>query len=272
MTEQTTQTTQTAQTTQAPDWTAGLSDEHKGVVQNKQWNGVGAVLESYVNLEKLTGAPADQIIRLPGKDAKPEDWRKNVWGRLGLPTDAKGYAIEIPKTGGDPALVEWARTTMHEIGVPKGMGEALAKKFMEHVAGATEKYGQERSTKNEAGKLALGKEWGAAHDQNIGIAKKAAGALGVTAEQIDQLEQVMGYDGVMKFFHSAGSKIGEDSFISGDGKGGSKVTTVGALTPAAARDRLNQLKTDKAWVAKYASGDAEAKAEMERLQKWANPD
>jgi hypothetical protein len=44
---------------------------------------------------------------------------------------------------------------------------------------------------------------------------------------------------------------------------------MGGMTVEAAKVRIGQLKSDKEWVAKYAAGGADQKAEWDRLHKIA---
>jgi len=69
----------------------------------------------------------------------------------------------------------------------------------------------------------------------------------------------------MKLFARIGKGMSEDSFVEGKGNNGF------GMSPEAARMRLGQLKGDQNWSAKYLSGDADAKAEMDRLMRIAYP-
>jgi hypothetical protein len=115
---------------------------------------------------------------------------------------------------------------------------------------------------------ALRKEWGAAHDQNVEIARNAARKLGFTPEAVDALEKTMGYDGVMKFMHGLGSKLGEANFVSSGETQGFN----GAMTPAAAKNRIQQLRGDPEFTRRYVAGGATERAEMERLHRMAYHD
>lgn len=249
-----------------PDWTSGLSDEAKGYVQNKNFDSPKAVVESYINLEKMARGDPNTLLRLPGKDAKPEDWAP-VWDKLGRPADAKGYELAVPE-GGDPKFAEWAAGTFHEIGVPKSQAQALTAKWNEKVAEMTKAQETARSEANALEATKLKTEWGAGYDKQIEVAKRAALGLGVDAKTIDALEASMGYAGVMKFFNSLGAKMGEAEFVGGDGKG-----NFGAVsTPEAAKAKIAELRKDTGFTARYVAGDVAAKAELERLHKLAYPD
>ena len=51
--------------------------------------------EHYREAEKLIGAPASQLLRLPADPSKDMDGMKAVWQRLGAPSDAKEYDFPI---------------------------------------------------------------------------------------------------------------------------------------------------------------------------------
>jgi hypothetical protein len=241
-------------------WTSGLNDEVKGWVENKGFKDPAAVIDSYRNFEKLMGAPKERIIKLPEKSDDPA-WN-DIYGRLGRPGDPKEYDLKaIP----DPKFGEFSKKTFHELGLTKKQGEALAEKWKEYYsAGATEA-SQAADAKAAQEESDLKKEWGTAHEQNINIAKRAAAMFKLDPDSVDGLEKTMGYKKTMAFLHEIGSKLGEGTFIGGEG-GNS-----GALTPAAALNQINTLMADSTFSHKYSNGDAEAKAKMEALHKMAYP-
>lgn len=262
-----------AATTPAPaatptDWTTGFNDETKGYVQNKGFKTPGDVLDSYRNFEKLMGTPKERILKLPEKEDDP------AWGeiheRLGKPKDAKDYDIKVPEGLGDEEFAKWARGTFHELNLTKKQADALTAKWNEHVGGMVKTKGESYAQQVDAQQANLKKEWGAAHDQNLNIAKNAAREFGMEPKVIDALQDAMGYDGVMKFMHQIGSKIGEHQFIP-NGGGGSGAG-FGILSPAAAMNKIAVLKQDPGFVQRYTTGDAAARQELEQLHKWAYPD
>jgi hypothetical protein len=125
-----------------------------------------------------------------------------------------------------------------------------------------EAYKQTIAAENDA----LKREWGQAYDQEIGMAKYAAKALGLLPEKIDKLVGSLGFSDLMRTMANIGKRIGEDKFVSGDSNGGN-----GVLTPAGAQARIKQLQGDKEWTAKYLSGNIQTRAEMERLMQFAYP-
>lgn len=243
-----------------PDWMQGFTDERRGFVTNKGWKTNGDMLESYQNLEKLVHTSEDKLIRLPAAEDK-EGW-DGLYSRLGRPVQPADYKIEAAKEGGDPKFAEWASKNFHELGLSTKQGQELAQRFSAY--GAQMKSDGDAATiaKLQQGQEALKKEWGAAHEQNINIAKRGSVAAGMDKATLDKIESVVGFDGVMRLFHNVGRMIGEGSFTTGDAGNG-------MLTPQQAQDKISAFKSDPGWVKRYTEGDAHAKAEMQRLHQMA---
>lgn len=258
---------QVSGTTTASDWTTGFNDELKGYAQTKGFSGPQAVLESYRNFEKLQGVPQDRLLKLPEKDDDPS-WGQ-IWDRLGKPKEAKEYAVEVPKDYGDEKFAEWAKNTFHELNMPRKQAEALAKKWNEYIGAQLETGKSARQAESVQQQASLKKEWGAAFEQNIDQAGRAARQLGFDAETINKLEASMGFAGVMKLMHSLSAKVGEDTFVGSSQNGGS---FKGMLTPEQAMHRISSLKGDPDFTRRYINGESAPREEMERLHKMAYPD
>lgn len=251
------------------DWkSAGLDDVGMNTITTKQWKTPGDMLGSYVNLEKLVGAPPEQIIKLPKDMADPS--MKDVWSRLGKPVNAADYKIEAIK-GSDPEFSKTISSIFHDADVPVSMAHKITTKYNEHVAAVVTKQQTEYTAKVERENVALRTEWGAQHDSRIEIAKNAAKAFGVSAEQINALEKVMGFAGVHKMMYTIGSKIGEADFVRGGGKPGD----FNGMTVDSAKAQIAALRADKLFVARFSSKDpvvaSEARAEMRRYELVAFP-
>lgn len=248
-----------------PDWTSSLPEEAKGYVQNKGWKDPNGVLESYRNLEKLHGVPPELIIKLP-KDAADKAGWDAVQQRLGRPEKADGYNIPVPEKGGDPAFAKWAKDQLFEQGIPAKAGENLVAKFNEYIAGQQKAVTDAANVERTNQANALKKEWGSAHDHEIGVAKRACQTFGVDAATVDKIENAIGFEGVMKLFNKIGKGLGEDKFVSGGAADGNR-----PLTPEAAGAKLKALQADKVWSGRYLSGDADACAEATRLLTAMDP-
>ena len=257
---------------QAPSgsWIDSFDDEAKGFVQNKGWKDSADLLGSYRNLEKLTGAGPDKLLKLPTGDDKAE-WDA-FYTKLGRPESADGYKLPVPD-GDDGAFAKTAAGWFHELGLTAAQAEKLSAKWNEHVGQmgqqAEAQKGEAYKAQIEQDNKALTSKWGAAYEQNINIAKTAAREFGFDGPTIDKLESALGFAGLMEFMHNVGSKIGEASFVSGDSGAPGRF---GVMTPDQAKQQITALRSDSGFISKYTAGDAEAKAKMAQLHKWAYPE
>lgn len=224
------------------------------------------MLDSYRNLEKMVGASPDQVIRLPkADDPQAAEAMNAIYDRLGRPKTADAYKLEIPKENGSPEFAKAASEQFHKLGLSEKQGQDLVKWWNETQSNAMKTSTEASAQSIQAGKDALKKEWGAAHEQNLALARRAAKEFGVAGDVIDAIESKAGYDGVMKLFHSIGAKLGTDAnFHSGATPAGN-----GAMSPGQARARIAELRADKGWTAKYLNGDQSARAEMDKLNRFA---
>lgn len=246
-------------------WYGGFDPDLKGYIETKGFpadeKGLSALANSYRNLEKHFGVPAEQLLRLPKDENDKDGWGK-IYERLGRPAKPEEYQLPVPE-GDDGEYAKFISTAMHELGLTKKQAQALAAKQNEFVGELTKR---EIAAYQETIKMqdqTLKREWGPAYDKHIQIAKGAFAELGLKPDVVDAMEKAIGFAETMKFFHTIGSKIGEDKFVSADGD----PSFGGAMSPDAAQARLEAIKNDPVLSAKYVAGDAALKAEMDKLHR-----
>lgn len=257
-----------APTTTTPpsnEWTAGFSDDLKGYIQNKGFKDPLGLVESYRNFEKLQGVPQDRLLKLPENIDLGTPEGRAIFEKLGAPKDPKEYQIQIPKEHGDEKLANWFREVAYKNGFTHKQAEGLLGAWNAERAAALKATTEQLAQKAIAAEQNLKKEWGGAFEQNTNIAKAGAKALGISKEQLDALEDSLGFDGAMKLFHKFGSATGEHEFVAG------KPANGGILTPQQAGARISELQKDKSFYARLKAQDVEAKKEWDRLhQMMAN--
>lgn len=272
----TTDTTAATTTTDTPaagafDWkTAGLDEAKLTTVTAKGWRGPADLVDSYVNLEKFHGVPPDQLLKLPRADADPKDWDP-VFEKLGRPKEAKEYDIDLPKEGLDEKFVEFSKSMFHEAGLTNKQAKALSAKWngyaaeaMKAQAIAAENAKTERTTAANAELAKLQAEWGPAYKANEALVDTAAEKFGMNKDQLLALREAMGPAAAMKFMHAIGSKLGVESpYVGGQGP------TSFTMTKEQAQAKIAELKANPAWVAKFAKGDVDVRAESKRLHQIA---
>ncbi len=236
-------TTET-ETTETSNWTEGLSEEHAGFVETKGWSGPADILDSYRNLEKLTGNP-DQNVKIPGED-DADGWSE-LHKKLGRPDEASKYklGIEAP-TELDAQFQSSFSEKAFELGLSQKQAEALANWYQ---GTSEELIGSQNAQRQETSQVQLKElqaEWGNAYDQNVSQAKQAVRTLGIQAEELTQIENAIGTLRMMKLFHSVGAKTAEGELVGA----GDNVNGFG-VSPAGAKSRIEALMGDKEFMAAY---------------------
>lgn len=252
-------------------WHEGVEAETLGFWQNKGLDVadpkavLSGVTKMYRDAEKHFGVPADQLLKMPKADAKPEEI-KAFWGKLGAPADAKEYDFSTVKgADGNPIaqpLADAIRSAAASAYLPKDAAAKVAAAVVKHLddtraadsAVTTAKLGEEKAL--------LAKNWGPKFDFNHLQAMEGARRLGITPEAVKALEGQIGYAAVMESMRKIGAGTSEDTFIE-RGVGGSGVVT----TREGAVSRKAELMADKDWGARYLKGGAAEAAEMNALNQ-----
>jgi len=247
------------------DWTNNFSEDQKAFVTNKGFKDAASVLDSYVNLEKLRGVPQDRLLKLPETADAPE-WA-DIHTKLGKPASADGYGIK--SEGDNTAFSDWAKDAFFKNNITKTQAEGLLANLADFSTGQETSNAESYETEVANADIQLKKDWGTAYHQNIASAQRAAKEFGIPENAIDALEIAIGFDGTMKFMHSIGTKLGEAGFVAGNPMTGFGESAV--LTPQQAIAQIGILKKDSSFVAKYTTGDSDAKAKMSRLHQMAYP-
>lgn len=223
----------------AAPWHGLTEPEAAAYVENKGWKTPADVVKSYQGAEKLIGRDPSTLIPLPRAD-DPAGARA-VLAKLGLPESPDKYDFPKPTSGEVDATYEkWARDTFHKIGLTGDMAKQLTAAHNEFITNALAQREKDYTQRVEADKSALLAEWRGGHERMMNLAQTAAKSLGFSSEMVDAIEQAVGYAGTMKFFAQLGAKLGEDTFVSPDGK----PRFNGALTPAEAKAEWDKMRLD----------------------------
>jgi hypothetical protein len=245
-------------------WAASFKNEAlKTYVQEKKFTDVEQLAERYQNLEKLRGVPDDRLLKLPEKMEGVE--ARAIWERLGAPKEAKGY--EIPRIeNGDNSFADWAETVFHKAGVPKSQALEIVNAYSEFGSNFQKAQSEGRIKAMQQGDEALKKEWGAAYEQNVGVAKQGVRILGLDAKTLDLMEAGLGREALYKNLQKIGLGMAESTFVDGTPAPSAK-----SETAQEAADKIKQLQSDRKFGKKLSRGDVEASNEWNRLHKIAFP-
>lgn len=253
----------------AANWYEGADADTIGYLQNRGLDkdaktAAFAAIKAHREAEKLIGAPADQMLRLPKEPNAPE-WNQ-VYQRLGTPAEAKDYDFANAKFA-DGSLLEQStedalRATFHTNNLSKAAAAGVAADVVKHLQkmdDAAVAANQAEASKAQADLKAL---WGPNYTAQMQLAENSARALGLNDEAIAAIRSLPGVGAVKaaEMFAKIASKIGEDVFIRGQGSNAG-----GVLTKEAAIAQYNELKNDKAWVDRFNAGDQNAKKQYNDL-------
>lgn len=250
-------------------WHAGIDAEILGHWQNKGWKvddpkevALAATRQAR-EAEKFFGVPADQILKMPKPDAKPEDI-KAFWSKLGAPAEAKDYDFSAVKdAAGNPIgapLADAIRNAAAAAHLPKDAATTIAQAVAKQLDDAKASEATITAAKMAEEKATLAKNWGDKAEFNKMKAMEGAQRLGKPF--VEALEKAgVGYADIMEAMRKIGAGTSEDTFIDRGARGGpgNPVTREGAVA------RKAELMNDSAWAKRYLGGGAAEKMEMDGL-------
>lgn len=157
------------------------------------------------------------LVAIP-KDAKAEAIMP-ILERLGAPKEAAGYGLDKIE-GVDKALAAQAGEWFKEAGLLPWQASLIAAKQMEGAKAQAEAMIAEEKASAAREDAELRIQWpGSEYTAKMELARRAARAAGLDANQISYLESGAGYGGVMRMLAFFGSKLKESDFVDGDKPG-----------------------------------------------------
>jgi len=221
-------------------------------------------MKAHREAEKLIGAPAEQLLRLP-KDASDLDGWNKVHARLGVPAEAKDYDISAVKRADGSAVADEEaavlKTIARELNLPKDVAPVFVQKLVKLADEANAKMDAEYTALLAVERDTLAKNWGTNAANFKVVAENAAKAMGFDEDMLATLERNAGYAKVMEGFRQIGMKTGEDKFVTGASDKSAPITH------AEATYRLLQLENDTIWWDKFQKGDAATQTEFNNLTR-----
>jgi hypothetical protein len=262
----------------AATWFTGLDPEALGVANNKGWKlddpkvAFETAAKAYKSFETLRGIPADELVRVPKANAAADDI-KAFRQRLGVPKEAKEYDLSGLKFAGaelEPGFATALRNGLLEAGVTKDNAAAAIKPVLKWLEDSDAEENAVLTGKVTKEKEDLDRSWGSNKDKNEFIAKsylsKLATAAGVSADEAlaawNALSKVggIGAASAMKMLLAGGIATGEDRYVGpGGGQENMPLSREGALA------RIDALKKDTDWQARYLKGGVKETQELHGL-------
>jgi hypothetical protein len=254
--------------------------QNKGIDPNDPIVVASKLTDFYRNAEKMIGAPADEMVRIPRPNAAEADI-KNYLGKLGVPAEPKDYDLSGVKFADGKELelsfADTLRAALHDGRVPKDRAATVAARLIKHMESNDAAELAEKTAAINAERAALKQSWGANEPVNKVIATKAleslAAAAGISAEKAQQAMDLLstvggiGAASVWEMLRVAGTKMGEAPYIGS--QPGNSGSTVMSRDQAAAE--IDSLKRDKEFGARLLAGDRESRRKWDDLHRVAYP-
>lgn len=238
-------------------WYGGIENaELKGFAELKGWDSPEKAIESYRNLEKFQGVPADRLLKIP--EAGDAEGMKAINEKFGWAPPAKpeDYALPVPE-GMQDTFAKVAAAEFHKLGVPKDMAVKIAEFANSYTLSQMENDNNAINTQHNSELETLKKEWGANFDPLVETGKRAIAEYmpktGLTDADMDALRDTLGTAKFNKLWAGIGSTMGEAAFVDGAAN-----VAPGAMTPEAALVRRGQLTNDAEWFKRFQAGDVKA--------------
>lgn len=243
-------------------WFESIKDENmRGYVESKGYKGIEDIISQQQNYEKLISAEkAGSTLIMPGADATPEQMAE-FYNKLGRPSTAKEYEISAGE-GQDNAFSEQVSNWMHELGLNKTQAQALAGKYGEYAASTQAQMQQQKAIEIQNQETALKQEWAQNFDRNVELARRASRMAGIDGDTALKIQDAIGTKAMMKLFHTFGEGFSEHK-MEGIGNNASPF----GMSLEGSKARRQEIMTDPGLRNKYLSGDAQIRAEMDRLNK-----
>lgn len=243
-------------------WLPDAAPELVGYVKNKGWTDPKQVLEGYQNLEKLRGVPAERLLTLPAADAD-EAAKGAFYEKLGRPKDVSGYEFKLGEQ--DNAFDAGLKESFFKHGITAEQAKGVIADYAAIADAQTKAQQQAAAEKTNAEHLELMREWGAAANQNLGLAGKGKELLGWSDEMVDAIGATVGHKATLKMLADIAARAGEAPLVTDGGAQGYG----NVMTPAQAKAKLAELQADPGFREKIFKGDAGALAERRRLIQFS---
>jgi len=238
--------TDTANSGEEQTWRSSLSEDIKDNATLAKYDSVEKLASAHINLQSHLGR--DKI----AKPVTDDDW-DDVYNFLGRPESADAYQVDLPDEMPDFIRDQFNDETLgsfksfaYEKGLNQEQVNALVQWQAQNMIGQHEKFNEMTEKNVFEAESALKKEWGAAYDQNLNMAKAAFSEFGG-----DELAALMEQSGlgnnpvVLNTFANIAKVTMPDKDLAGPTNQGQQ-----ALTPQEARDKAASFMAHPAYLDK----------------------
>lgn len=215
MSDSTQQNPPAAPSASTPSWRDSLPDDLKTHSTLSKFNEPAALAKSYVELEKMRGVPADQLLVLP-KDANDKDGWTKVFSKLGRPESPDKYSevkMDLPE-GVEFSKEEatLARAKFHELNMTDAQAAGVLGLFGEKLKQGLETSTAAKEKAKQESEAALKKEYGDKYESVIASADNVLKRYGDESFREKLIASGFANDATMvKFLADIAKRTSEDN-------------------------------------------------------------
>jgi hypothetical protein len=241
------------------DFFKDFDPQTREFVEKKGWKSSSDLVGSYQNLEKLLGGEKVPVPKGP-EDKAAYDL---MYKALGRPDAPDGYALD-KREGIDPQFAKAAQEAFHGLGLSSQQAQGLADWFDGQGKSAQQAQEEKFAQESQIDFQKIQREWGKEFDVKAEFGRRAIRQFGLDQESTAKIERALGTKATLELF----AKIGE-SFNEAPMRGNNSPMESQILTPALAEQKIQALKLDPEFSARYMKGHPAAREEMDRLVRIA---
>lgn len=236
------------------DWTSGIEDaDLKGYAENKGWETPSDLLNSYKNLEKLRGVPAEQIVQWPD-DPSNREAMMPVYAKMGMPEQADGYTRVLDDSFNSEVFGSLAEQA-HQLGLGDGQFQGLQQTFAEQTAALMQQQEDEAVQEFDT--------WQTSNPDGFQAAARVMAEVGMTEEQVEGVLNGSKAD-LYDFLAKVGGRTGESTIVPGDPSMGEGFN----MSKDAAQAKISELMADETFMRQYTNSSKAVRGPaIERITK-----
>lgn len=237
----------------AASWMEGFDDDLRGYVETKGFKDPAALAESYQNLEKLRGVPAESLMQWPS-DPSDREAMLPVYAKMGMPETADKYT-NVLGDGFDDEVFKSVAEQAHALGLGDGQFQGLQQIMAEQSQAVMEQQ------ENEAAEAF--DNWKSGNEEGFNNAARLMADVGMTEESLEGLlagDKSAMYD----FLAKVAARTGEAQVIHGDPPQGEGFS----MSPSAAKQKVSELMADEEFMKQYTSASKKVRQPaIDRMMK-----
>jgi hypothetical protein len=221
--------------TEEVTWKSALPEDIKEDPSLGPIESVENLAKSYVSAQRMIGK--DRIV-VPGQYATDDDWKNNVFSKLGLPEKVDDYSIETGGQEFDENFFKGFKESAHEAGILPNQAQKLFNWYNEEAHRQGEEYTKQAQSKVDQAVNGLKTEWGKEYDNKVRSAQTAVNHFTDESFKTYLDDSGLGnHPELIKTFAKIGETLSEDTF---QGEGPVQL----GRTPSDAQAEINTVMAD----------------------------